>query len=89
MTTKPPSPVEPSPPESLEKIAYNSVESIPTEEPNDRNRLGYHVWRWLSSGAGTLEQAVAESGARIRIAQRDAVQKIREVLSASGVTPKG
>src|ERR1041385_5396206 len=62
MTTKPPASVHEFSPESLEKIAYLSVSTIPTEEPNDRNRLGYHVYRWLVNKEGTLEQAVVESG---------------------------
>jgi hypothetical protein len=85
MTTKPPPPVEPSPADSLEKVAYSSVESIPTEEPNDRNRLGYHIWRWLSSGEGTLEDAVAESGSRLNISRSEAVAVIREELKKRGI----
>ncbi len=85
MTTKPPPPVDPSPPEALEKVAYSSVESIPTEEPNDRNRLGYHIWRWLSSGVGSLEDAVAESGSRLQISRGEAVTIIREELKKRGI----
>jgi hypothetical protein len=86
MTTKKPSPVEEAPSTSLEKIAYGSVESIATEEPNDRYRLGYHVWRWMTEKRGTLEEAVAESGARMQIPQADAVRIIRESLVKNGIT---
>jgi len=85
MTTKPPPAVQEFSPESLEKIAYSSVSEIPTEEPNDRNRLAYHVWRWLSNKQGTLESAVRESGARIRIRREAAVQIIREALKKQGM----
>jgi len=86
MTTKPPSTVQEFPPDSIEKKAYLSVSSIQTEEPNDRNRLGYHVWRWLMTKQGTLEQAVAESGARLHISRAEAVKIIRDELARQGIT---
>lgn len=86
MSTKPPSAVKESAADSLEKTAYNSVHAITTEEPNDRNRLGYHVWRWLLTKQGTLEEAVTESGARLHISHLEAVKIIREALTKQGVT---
>lgn len=85
MTTKPPSPVEPFPSESRESIAYESVADVRTLEPNDRNRLGYHVWRWLTTGEGTLEEAVRESGARLEMPVAEAVRSVRERLAARGI----
>lgn len=84
MTTKAPSAVEPAPSSALEKIAYQSVASILTIEPNDQNRLGYHVWRWLTTKQGTLEGAVAESGARLKISPAEAVRIISESLAKQG-----
>ncbi|HMD14459.1 MAG TPA: hypothetical protein VKI62_07540 [Bacteroidota bacterium] len=84
MSTKPPSTVKESSADSLEKTAYFSVSTIPTQEPNDRNRLGYHIWRWLSSKQGTLDQAIAESGARLAISLQDASKIIAEALSKQG-----
>ena len=86
MTTKPPSAIKESAADSLEKTAYGSVVSIETVEFNDRNRLGYHVWRLLSTKQGTLEDAVKESGARILIPHPEAVKIIREALMKQGVT---
>jgi len=86
MTTKPPSSVQEFPTTALEKIAYTSVSTIPTQEPNDRYRLGYHVWRWLSSKQGTLDQAVAESGSRLQIPKEDAVKTIAESLKTQGIS---
>jgi hypothetical protein len=86
MTTKPPSAVEPSAAASLESIAYASVSAIRTQEPNDRNRLGYHVWRFLTSREGTLEQAVHESGARLLIPGDEATAMIRDSLHQQGIT---
>ena len=88
MTTKPPSPVQESTPTSLEKIAYASVSAIPVEEPNDRNRLGYHVWRWLTNKEGTLEQAIAESASRLTISQEEALRIISESLQTQGIKIK-
>ncbi|HEY6192797.1 MAG TPA: hypothetical protein VI215_10800 [Bacteroidota bacterium] len=85
MTTKAPSSVAEFPAESRERIAYSSVASIPTEEPNDRNRLGYHIWRWISNREGTLEGAIAESGSRIKISPAEAARIIREELKKQGV----
>ena len=85
MTTKPPAGVEAFPDSSLEKKAYASVSSIGTEEPNDRNRLGYHVWRWLQSKQGTLEQAVSESGSRLTISRDEAAKIIRDELARQGI----
>jgi hypothetical protein len=86
MTTKPPSPVQEFPNESLEKIAYQSVSTIPTQEPNDQSRLGYHVWRWLKTRQGTLEQAIGESRARLSVSRQDALKTIRESLMKQGVS---
>ena len=87
MTTKPAAAVQAFTPEALEKIAYSSVSTIPTEEPNDRNRLGYHIWRWLSSKQGSLEKAIAESGSRLKITQQETLRIIQEELKKQGVLP--
>ena len=85
MSTKAPSAIAEFPADTIEKIAYTSVSTIPTEEPNDRNRLGYHVWRWLNQQQGTLEQAIAESGARLHIPRPEALKIISESLQKQGV----
>lgn len=85
MSTKPPSAVNEYSAETLEKKAYASVSTIPTVEPNDRNRLGYHIWRWLETNTGTLEEAVAESGARLQVTRQEATKVIREALTKLGI----
>jgi hypothetical protein len=85
MTTKPPPSVKEFPAESLEKIAYNSVRSIPTQEPNDRNRLGYHVWQWLLNRNGTLENSITVSGSRMHISRKEALKIVTENLKKQGV----
>ncbi len=85
MTTKAPPGVKEFPPDALEKIAYKSVEGVQTVEPNDRNRLGYHIWRWLRTKEGTLEHAVVESGARLLVTADDAVTIVRDGLTKQGI----
>lgn len=86
MTTKAPSAVESAAPDTLESIAYAAVAGIATVEPNDRQRLGYHIWRWLSSKEGTLEGAIAESAARLSVPSATAASEILAVLKQKGVT---
>ena len=85
MTTKPPSPIAEFPPDALEKIAYEAVADIPTQEPNDRNRLGYNVWMWLVDRKGTFEQAVRSSGSRTLIPLEDVVKNVTQHLKAKGI----
>lgn len=85
MSTKPPAAVQQFPQDSFEAIAYQSVSSIPTVEPNDRTRLGYHVWRWLKEKQGTLESAIASSGSRLEISQKQAAAIINDALKKSGI----
>jgi hypothetical protein len=85
MTTKPPSTVKQADETSLEKIAYASVSDIPTVEVHDRDRLGYNVWRWLSTKRDSLEEAVHTAGARLLISEAEAAAKIRESLRSRGM----
>lgn len=73
-------------PDTIEKIAYKSVSGIPTEEPNDRFRLGYHVWRWLVEKQGTLSGAVSESAARLHVSVAEATKQIETSLREQGIT---
>ncbi|MEW5797855.1 MAG: hypothetical protein AB1728_02505 [Bacteroidota bacterium] len=83
--TIPPSKVKEFDPTTLEKIAYTSIASIPTREPNDRYRLGYSLWQWLHSKNGTIEQAIKNSGSRILIPESDAVKTIKQELQKAGI----
>ncbi len=85
MATKPPPAVEEFAPESLEKIAYAIVEGIETQEPNDRARLGYHVWAWMRERKGTLEEAVNAAGSRTTLGQSEVISLIRQRLAEKGV----
>lgn len=87
MATKPPPDVQRYPEDSIEAKAYKSVEDIPTREPNDRNRLGYHVWRWLTEKNNTtLDEQIAVSGVRLLIDENEAKDRIVTKLKDLGVT---
>ena len=85
MTTKAPAGVAEFPSDSLEKIAYNSVVDIPTQEPNDRNRLGFCVWAWLRDRNGSLEQAIQNSGCRTQIAYSEVLSIVSKRLGEMGI----
>jgi hypothetical protein len=86
MTTVAPAKVKEFSPSTLEKIAYASVSTIPTREPNDQNRLGFCVWGFLSERQGTLAQAVHTSGARLLIPESDVLRIVSDSLKQAGIS---
>lgn len=86
MTTKAPPKVKEFSEESLEKIAYTAVRNISTVEPNDANRLGYHIFLYLRDKKGKLADAVAEAEARLLIPKQEAIKIIKSALEAKGIT---
>jgi hypothetical protein len=87
MATKPPAPVKKYPEDSIESKAYKSVTEIPTREPNDRNRLGFYVYSWLTqNGNSPLDELIKVSGARLLIEPEEAKKKILEKLGELGVS---
>jgi hypothetical protein len=85
MATKPPPGVAEFSQDTIEKLAYSVVADIPTMEPNDRNRLGYHIWAWLRERQGTLQQAVKTSGARTEIPLEEVYEQVKARLVEKGV----
>jgi len=68
---------------ALAERAYASVRAVPTVEPNDRNRLGYHVWLYLRGELATLEEAVQVARSRFKpktLPIEDVVAHISEQL---------
>ena len=80
-----PAPVKAFPEDSLEHKAYLAVEDVPTVEFNDRNRLGYHVFLYLSRTIDTLTEAVHVAQARTSLSEQETVQRISGKLSEMGV----
>jgi hypothetical protein len=67
----------------LAEKAYASVKAVPTVEPNDRNRLGYHVWLYLRGELSSLEEAVSVARSRFKpktLPLEDVVAHISEQL---------
>ncbi|MFA6468765.1 MAG: hypothetical protein WCW35_07695 [Bacteroidota bacterium] len=85
MSTTAPATVKYADATSLEKIAYDSVKSIPTKEPNDQSRLGYHIWLLLKEKKGSVADAVKHSGARILIPEKETVSIIEAELKKMSV----
>jgi hypothetical protein len=86
MATKPAAKVKPAEEAGLDAIAYASVSGIPVADPHDLDRLGYNVWRHLSSRRESLEVAVRTAGARLQISEEEAVVRIRTALKEKGVS---
>lgn len=70
------------PDDSLERRAYRAVDDIPVVEPNDRNRLGYHVFLYLKGELPSVEEAVHVAQPRLLIDEADAVRRIAHALEA-------
>lgn len=69
----------------IASLAYASVADIPTQEVNDRNRLGFHIYLYLTGNIDSVLEAVRESRTRLHIPTVDAADKIRAALLAQGV----
>lgn len=85
MSTKSPSTVKPSAENTLEKIAYAAVATIPTVDPHDQDRLGYNVWRFLTERRDSLEQSVHNAGARLLVSEQEALRTIRDSLRQQNI----
>jgi hypothetical protein len=85
MTTRQASGVQIFPDNAVEKIAYRSVETLPVREPNDRARLGYHVWQFLAGKIPTLQEAIAVASARLLISEAEVGVIISQKLQESGI----
>ena len=85
MTTRKPSAVQGFTNDTLEKIAYTSVESIPVREPNDHARLGYHIWLFLAGKIPTLDEAIHDAHCRLLITESDASALIAKKLKERGI----
>lgn len=85
MSTKAPAGITLHPADSLESVSYSVVSDIVTDEPNDRNRLGYQVWTWLRERNGSLDQAVRAAGTRTAMSLPDMVRLIARRLEEKGI----
>ncbi|MEK6649828.1 MAG: hypothetical protein AABY75_02535 [Bacteroidota bacterium] len=86
MSTKPPSKVQLFEDGTIEGIAYGAAAEVPTREPNDRARLGYCVWAWLTERNGTLDAAIRAAGVRTNLPESEVRAIVRRHLEAKGMT---
>ena len=78
--------VKQSPVDGIEAKAYAAVADIPTLEPNDKNRLGFHVYLFLNRECATLREAVHVAQAGMSISEEEAYTRIAEKLRTEGFT---
>ena len=79
MTTKAAAQVNKFPEDSSEKIAYKIAEQVKTRESNDNNRLGYHIWRYLTGTIPTIDEAIRVSG--VRLAEGETLENFTEQVA--------
>ena len=70
--------IKSSPENSPERKAYDAVADIPFVEPNDGNRLGYHVFLYLNGEIESVAEAIHVAQARMKISK----EKAAEIISA-------
>lgn len=71
--------------DDLARIAYVAVEDLEFVEMNDGNRLGYHIYLFLSGELPSLATAIYEAKARTPIHPHDLERIIAGRLIAAGV----
>ncbi len=71
--------------QEIASLAYASVADIPAREMNDRNRLGFHIYLYLTGNIDTVLEAVRESRSRLDVSSADAAATILAALRAQGV----
>ncbi len=76
--------------DSPESIAYSIAEQFKMREFNDNNRLGYHIWRYITGTIPTVDEAVRVSGIRLADGEslQDVADKIAEKLKENGIEVK-
>ncbi|MCL5268391.1 MAG: hypothetical protein M1469_09850 [Bacteroidetes bacterium] len=90
MTSKAPAQVNKFAEDSAEKIAYKIAGQFKMREFNDNNRLGYHIWRYITGTIPTVDEAVRVSGVRLTGGETlgGITDKIAEKLKENGIEVK-
>lgn len=79
-------PVKETPHDSIEYLAYDVVKDIETREVNDRHRLAYHIYLYLTREYPSLEEAVWVAQARFVQPQHVVSELIANRLRERGFT---
>lgn len=85
MSTLASSPVQEFPDSSTEKKAYTIAESLANFIPvsNDRNRLGFQLYRHLTGTGETLDIAIRTAKLTLRgISEEQLIHKVSEAITA-------
>ncbi|MCZ7556226.1 MAG: hypothetical protein M5R41_07485 [Bacteroidia bacterium] len=72
------------PEESLERKAYAAAAVVPALEPNDTNRLGYHLYLFLKGDIPSLQDAVHLAQARTHVSTQEVMRLLAAALESSG-----
>lgn len=78
------------PEQTAERRAYDAVRSVPVQEENDRNRLGYHVFLYLKGEFPDLDETLHVAQPRLRCSKEEAKRLISAALAdtpTDGVNP--
>jgi hypothetical protein len=81
-----PTPIKSFPEDSLEHKAYAAADGVPVLEDNDRVRLGYHIWLYLTKEISTLTEAVHVAQARSELSEKEQFAIVADALRAQGFT---
>jgi hypothetical protein len=71
--------------DELARIAYDAVSGIEFLEMNDGNRLGYHIYLYLSGELPSVAEAIYESKSRAALHPKELERILNERLAAVGV----
>lgn len=85
MTSLPPAPIKPFPENSIEKKAYSIAESLADYLPimNDRNRLGFNLYRHLRGEGDDISTIVITNKFTIeKISRDELISLIEEKVEA-------
>ena len=77
-------PVKIFPADSIEARAYAAVAEIPAVESNDSNRLGYHVYLYLTKQYDSIGEAIHVAQARLLVSNDEAEKRIDDYLRLEG-----
>ena len=77
--------VKPWPEASMERRAYDAVRSVPVQEENDRNRLGYHIFLFVKGEYPSIEEAIHVAQPRLHCGKEEAVRIISAALAETPI----
>ena len=71
--------------DEIAAIAYGSVEGLEFLEMNDGNRLGFHIYRYITGELPSIAEAIYESKSRISLSAGELETTIMKRLNDAGV----